>query len=320
VVRYHFGTEDLVRTRFAISPLFELTWSLDTLRDTGGHALHLPWARAAAVRLKGLDISLLEAIMRGGTGYVPDFTSPPPTTPLADLDGDLRRVAQTPPDVVRRELALAWGDEPPPPGRALYEDPEQELPRLAALMRAYWDRALAPWWPRIRTLLEDDVARRARRLTERGTIGVFDDLHDDVRWTGDRLEMRRGYEFDVALNGRGLLLVPAVFAWPRVFAMTDEPWQPAVVYPPRGVGALWEPSRRAPKGGLARPLGERRARVLHELGAPATTTDLAERLDASAAGISHHLRVLHDAGLVRCQRDGRRVLYVRTDAGDALVS
>src|SRR4051794_20786887 len=289
MVRYRFGPDDLVRTRFAISPLFELTWSLEALRDPAGHALHVPWARDAARRLRGLDIALLEALARGGNGYAPDFVAPPPSTPLADLDDDLRQVAATPAEVVRRELRSAWGEDPPPVARALFDDPARELPRLPALMRAYWDRALAPVWPRIRALLEDDVARRARRLTQRGTIGVFDDLHADVRWSGDTLEMRRGYDETVDLRGRGLLLVPAAFAWPRVFAMTDEPWQPAVVYPPRGVGDLWEPAREAAPDGLARLLGERRARLLAALGAPAATTDLAERLGASAGGISEHL-------------------------------
>ena len=38
-----------------------------------------------------------------------------------------------------------------------------------------------------------------------------------------------------------LLLVPTAFVWPEVWAMLDPPWQPAIVYPPRGLGALWEP-------------------------------------------------------------------------------
>jgi DNA-binding transcriptional ArsR family regulator len=101
--------------------------------------------------------------------------------------------------------------------------------------------------------------------------------------------------------------------------MTDEPWQPALIYAPRGAGELWDPGRRSPDGSLARLLGARRAEVLGALGAPAATTDLARRLDASPAGISEHLAVLRDAGLVRAHRDGRRVLYARTDAGDALL-
>ena len=40
MIRFRFGHEDLVRTRFAISPLFDLTWSTDVLRDPAAHSLH----------------------------------------------------------------------------------------------------------------------------------------------------------------------------------------------------------------------------------------------------------------------------------------
>jgi DNA-binding transcriptional ArsR family regulator len=40
-----------------------------------------------------------------------------------------------------------------------------------------------------------------------------------------------------------------------------------------------------------------------------TTTELAERFPMSAPAISRHLSVLENAGLVRSQREGQRVLY-----------
>ena len=69
-------------------------------------------------------------------------------------------------------------------------------------------------------------------------------------------------------------------------------------------------------GGL---LGRRRAQVLAALDAPASTLELSERLRASPAGVSEHLSVLRRAGLVAGRRDGRAVLYSRTDAGDGLL-
>ncbi len=68
----------------------------------------------------------------------------------------------------------------------------------------------------------------------------------------------------------------------------------------------------------------------HELGAGGSgdgqlqtytaTTDLAARLGVSAGGVSQHLRVLREAGLVRGHRVGRTVLYRRSPAGDTLVA
>lgn len=321
MLRFHFGHEDLVRLRFAISPLFDLMWSTDVLRDPAGHSLHLPWARAASERLEGLDWDILEAVAQSSTGEFPDFPSPPPSTPLADIDAELERVRATPAEQVAHELRRAYGvAEAPPAARLLLDDPDAGLERLVAAMRAYWARAVEPWWPRIRAALEDDITHRARRVTAGGAIEVFADLHPDVRWRDGVLEIDRGRDRDVELAGRGLLLVPAAFAWPQVFAMTDEPWQPAIIYTPRGIGDLWAPGDAEARDALDALLGARRAEVLAALGAPIATTELAARLSASAAGTSAHLKVLAGAGLVRSRRDGRRVLYERTPAGDTLLS
>jgi hypothetical protein len=186
-------------------------------------------------------------------------------------------------------------------------------------MAGYFERAIAPWWQEIRAALESDILHRARRLTAGGAIEVFEDLHHQVRWRDGTLEVDRRYDRDVDLGGRGLLLVPAAFAWPHVFAMTDEPWQPALVYTPRGLGTLWAPPTGGDREALAALLGRRRATILATLGTPATTSDLAQRLGASAAGVNEHLGVLRRAGLVHAARDGRRVLYSRTPAGDGLM-
>jgi DNA-binding transcriptional ArsR family regulator len=319
VIRFHFGHADLVRTRFAISPLFDLEWSTDVLRDPAGHSLHLPWARWASARLEGFDYSLLDTLAHG-EGYVPDFLAPPPTTPLADLEGELARVRATPTDTVLRELRwLLHGREAPPVLRRLVEDTPAGLRELTAVMAGYFERAIAPWWPDLRATLEADIVHRARRITAGGAIEVFEDLHPDVRWRDGVLEVDRGEDQEVDLRGRGLLLVPAAFAWPRIFAMTDEPWQPALVYTPRGIGMLWAPSAECDGEALGALLGRRRAETLAALRAPAATTDLAERLGASRAGVNEHLGILLRAGLVRAARDGRRVLYERTPVAEALL-
>lgn len=41
-----------------------------------------------------------------------------------------------------------------------------------------------------------------------------------------------------------------------------------------------------------------------------TTTELAERFEMSTPAISRHLSVLENAGLVRSERQGQRVLYL----------
>jgi DNA-binding transcriptional ArsR family regulator len=319
LISYRFGRDDLLRTRFAVSPLFELAASLRALRDPGGHSVHLPWAREARARLAGLDYSLLDALHPSGP-YAPDFVAPPPQTPLPVFEEELARVRATPPERVRLEVGWTFvGREVPALARPLLDDPASALPGLVDLMAEYWARALAPFWDLIRAVLEADIRQRARHLAGGGALELFAGLHPDVRWHDGALLVDRRHEATVELAGRGLQLVPAVFGWPEVGAMFDPPWQPALIYPPRGVGDLWAPVQEDPEA-LADLVGRRRARILAALAAEATTSELARRLAASPAGVSEHLGVLRRAGLVRARREGRAVLYSRTAIGDVLTA
>jgi DNA-binding transcriptional ArsR family regulator len=317
VIAYRFGPEDLGRVRFAISPLFEIAASLDVLRDPARHAMHAPWVATARERLAGLDLSLLEAVVPH-SGYRPDFVHPPPERPRPGFASELARVRATPPAQVARDLDWAYDGAPSPAAaRVLLDDPARGMAELTELMTAYWRRVIEPHWPAIRATLEADIAYRAGRLAEGGPLAAFADLHEEARWSDGALLVDRPYESTVELAGRGLLLVPVAFAWPQLWAMIDPPWQPAVVYAPRGVATLWEPAEHAP-GALADLLGRRRAAILAAL--PATTQELARRHAASPAGVSEHLAVLRRAGLVSGRREGRGVRYARTPAGDALVA
>jgi DNA-binding transcriptional ArsR family regulator len=321
VIEMAFAAEDLVRTRFAMSPLWEAVASVRTLRDPGAHALHLPWVEMARPVTADLDLAPLEALLAGHGGYTPDFLTPPPGTPLPDLDAELARLRATPPREVRRELTMRFPNRRLPQVlKPLVQDPATELDRLADLIAEYWDRALAPVWPRVKALLDADVLYRARQITDGGAWRLFRGLHRSVTFAGGTLRIAISYDVKVDLAGRGLLLVPSAFSWPEVFTVTDQPWQPSLVYPPRGVGTLWE-SGYSPdaSAALAALMGRSRARILSELDRPASTVELARRLGTGPSLISQHLSVLRAAGLVSSHRQGRVVLYDRTAAGRTLL-
>jgi DNA-binding transcriptional ArsR family regulator len=53
-----------------------------------------------------------------------------------------------------------------------------------------------------------------------------------------------------------------------------------------------------------------RRRIVERLGrAPATAGEIADRLPVTRQAVVKHLAVLEDAGLVRGERDGRRVMF-----------
>jgi len=318
VVRFVFGVEDLARTRFAISPLWELVRSLVALRDPSTAALHVPWLRTLSGRLGGIALEPAVALIPP-RGYAPDFVTPPPTGPLGDIAEDLAALRGTPAEQIRHDMELFRSEHRGTRVAAPWlADPEGRVAALADTLEAYWERAVAPAWPRIRAFLEGDLAHRARQLAEEGPAALFADLHPGVRWSDGGLEVTSQRQATIELDGRGLLLMPSAFAWARPATTDLPPWQPTLIYPARGIATLWDEGTRAPEA-LGRLLGSTRARILAALDAPAATTELARRLGLSPAGTSHHLTALRDAGLVTASRDGRAMLYVRTATADALL-
>ena len=315
-----FSTEDLAHTRFAFSPAWEIVASVRVLNQPGEHALHLPWVKRATAVLDeaGLDIGLLRDLVP--LRHLPGFLAGTPSTPLPELADELADLRDVPARVVRRELDAMTGPRSPALAR-FHRDPEAGLERLAALMERYWDLVLAPEWPRIRALLEADVLHRSRLLARGGAAELFNDLTPLVRWEGGTLTVaHRHLHAAVPLDGRGLVLVPSAFVWPRVFSKTDPRWQPVLRYPPRGIATLWETGTAAAPGALAAVVGRGRAMLLAELAAPASTAELARRTGLSAGAVSQHLGVLKAAGLVSGHRAGRHVLYARTRTAEVLVA
>ncbi|GII78944.1 transcriptional regulator [Sphaerisporangium rufum] len=319
MLRLGFELADLACMRFAFSPLWEVVASTRVLRSPGEHPLHRPWVSAAAPRLRaaGVDWGVLADLVPVPTRTIPAFVCPPPVTTAPGLELELATMRATPPERVRADLAGLAGSRLAP----LRQDPARGLAELSEVIRAYWDAALAPYWPGIRTLLDGDILQRARLLAEGGAARLLNDLDPAVRWTDDTLLLRHRHRSgERRLGGRGLLLVPSVFIWPRIFSITVPPWQPTLRYSPRGIATLWERRRTEVPEALAAVLGRTRAMLLGELAAPASTTELSRRTGMSMAGVSRHLTALRAAGLAGAHRSGRFVLYARTEAGETLVA
>ncbi len=320
MISFTFSIEDLARTRFAISPMYELVAGLRMLRAPDEAALHLPWVREALPIARGLDLATAFALVPTTAGYLPDFLTPPPGTPVVSFDEELEQVRTTPAARVRDDIGRLLGRRRAPESlRPLLERPRRALDRLARSLERFWRLAIEPHWPRIRSLLEADLAYRSRRLTQGGPALLFTDLNPAVRWAGGRVEVDQALEATIPLRDQGLLLVPSAFRWEWPASMTEAPWQPTVVYPARGLGLLWEPGAPEPADGLATVLGRTRASLLAALDAPASTTQLAGRLELTAGGVSQQLSALSGAGLVAGRRQGRSVLYARTELGDRLL-
>ncbi|WP_412539397.1 helix-turn-helix domain-containing protein [Longispora sp. K20-0274] len=319
-----FEVADLAEIRFCVSPIWETVTSLWALADPSRHARHRPWigwARTVAARPElAPHVEVLSAFARP-RAPLPDFLTPPPRDSLVDIGDELDTVRDTPPEIVAVDIATTHRPSAPlhPLARAAAADPVGWLPRIADAVDAWWHAAILPHWPRMRALLEADIAHRSRQFAEGGPRLLFDTLHSSTSWAGDRLLVADPFGIDVAVAGSGLPLRPSLFLDRRVL-LTQSDWNPpSAVYPARAVGTLWEQDHRTPRT-LARLLGANRARLLALTGTPTTTTALAARTGLTPGSVSQHLAVLLQAGLLTRHRHGREVHYTSTELGRHLLA
>ncbi|MEV3977800.1 DUF5937 family protein [Nonomuraea sp. NPDC049758] len=313
-----FTAHDLANIRFAVSPLGEVVASARVVKNPAAHPLLRPWADQVRRRLQDVDWRLLSDLVPVPTISIAGFTCTPPSTSMPDLELELATMRGAAARV-RTDLDHIGGPRTKRV-QALYDDPEQGLERLATEVAGYWEAAMAPYWPRIRSLLEGEILHRARLLAEGGAQRMLADLDDSVTWDDGTLRLEHRYVSGRrSLRGLGLLLVPCVFAWPRVLSVTTPPYQPTVRYAPRGIATLWERREVDPPEALAAVLGRTRARLLAELDQPASTRDLAQRAGLSEPGVNQHLTALRKAGLCTAHRTGRYVLYARTAVAETLL-
>ncbi len=198
----------------------------------------------------------------------------------------------------------------PPEIDRFARDPGLQTEALLTATLRVWERVVQPMWPLVSAAVERERADAGRRAAAVGWREVLGGLHRAVRVEGDALVVDVIVDGPpVALDRRPLLVAPVPSITRGAIAGPDAV---TLILPDLGI-------RPDAVGGLARTLGPARARTLAALRTPATTTELASRLERSPGAVSEVLQALHSAGLVARERRGLHVMYRRSDRGDALV-
>ena len=321
MLRFDVNADDLLHSRFAISPLFELDNLMRRLGGFGHQSLPRAWAARLAPNHRQLladpayrAVHALNSRYRG-----PSILAPPPRSVAQTIADDLAAVRQTSLEVARRDIAECLAARPASDPAVLdVLGADDVVSRLADVLEVAWERLLAADWLRLRAICERDVLHRSAELGRSGWAAAFAGL-PHIRWRNAGIEITRfRHSARIDLGGAGLVLVPSVLVWPSVVALYEEPWPRSIIYPARGVSALWEAPPATEPGALAALLGRSRARLLHALADPASTTQLSRSLELAPGAVGDHLAVLRRAGLVDGARSGRSVVYRRTPLGDAL--
>ena len=252
------------------------------------------------------------------------------------------RIAAEPSEAAELAYSLRMLDEPPHRCFAVWRqslrgrvDPRLVRPSTAdrlpdgertGVVARYRQLALAPYWERIRLLIDADRRRRARILLDGGIEALLATLHPALRWQrSSDVAGRSALQVPtvdgrppgrVDLAGRGLILQPSVFVFRGAALWTDESGQNVLLY---GVSCeLSEPADDL--GAIAGLIGRTRAVILDTLGGgAATTTELARAAGLSLAAASQHTSVLRGCGLISTQRQGRARLHAPTPLGATLL-
>jgi hypothetical protein len=234
---------------------------VQALADERGRTYHAPWLGRVGADLSRLDLApLLAALPR--FGYAPDFLTPPPAVAMPAMADQLDQVRATDPakvaDEIRRCIDSRHDTASLQRLESFLTEPRRARDQLAALLHDARTVLVEPHWPRVRSLLERDIAERSRMLATHGLRHFLAALHPKVRWTDDGVILPDGSDRTVRVGRRGLLLMPSAYLWPNVAAIVEEPWRPTIVYPADGIAELWAP-QVAPEA-LGRLLGRTRAR------------------------------------------------------------
>jgi Helix-turn-helix domain len=324
-LKFHLTDTDLTRIRFAISPLWECISSLRMLRNPAFGAMHLPWIKEARRASRDLNLEPLLGLVLDpddGCHYIPDFLTPPPSTPFPDFFAELEEMRRTPHRIVRKNINQNYSGHKqvmPLAAKPFLGTPQAALDDLASQLEAYWSVALEAQWPRLRLLLEGDVMLRARQLAIGGASLLFENLHPSLVFRNNVLEKQSSIrDQHVYPKGKGLVIVPSVFVGPQAMSMKDPPWQPTLIYPARGSANLWG-NPVDPNVALEALLGPGCARVLEALRVPTGTVELATRLRVAPGNVTHHLKRLARAGLVESHRQGRVVYYRHSSRAEELL-
>lgn len=218
---------------------------------------------------------------------------------------------------MRADLAeLRWTERPSAWVSDLAYGRRAALKELAAAMRAYHDRVLAPLWPSVQKVVSAELTSRAWELAAHGAEATLNSLHPQIRWRDGALDVHAPGDFDLDLQGRGLRLMPSI--WTR--SAVPVSWrQPTLVYPIRAASWGQLPASNH-HDRLATALGATRARVLQALTNAHSTTELARAIGVSPASASAHAAALRGAGLVTTQRNGQAVRHELTELGRAMTS
>lgn len=326
MITIRLNGENPVSTRFAISPVWELMTSYSLLSC---HAERFPlyhdWITEAKNHIGDIEFPYLEALFKSPR-FFPDFLTPPSTRPLMNIYDEIDGIREAPFNIIHRDICTIREKENnlTPADNMLLQDfleqPDKTLERLIEEIELYWCLTLAPHWSRMQEILEGDILYRAKQLALGGAEMVFSDLDPTISYQDFEVILNKRRGEDQVVESHIVMLIPLIFSCHSPFSLTSPEWCPTLSYQPRGWGMWRMAGQLPPNDALELTLGAGKAKLLQSLAHPASTGELAYRLNVTAGAISQHLARMSQAGLVTSTQNGKRVFHQLTQRGELLLS
>src|SRR5215467_8950094 len=175
MLRFPLEADDLLRSRFAVSPLFEFASLVRALTEARARAV--PWLERLIPefnRLRTDDDAFAAILALNSRHHGPAFTSPPPKGMAQSVEDDLSAVRSTPLAQARREIRDCLALRPTTEKRvlAVLRSPAV-VDRIADALDRSWRSLFAAEWLRLRAICERDVLYRSAELGRAGWAAAF---------------------------------------------------------------------------------------------------------------------------------------------------
>ncbi|MFF4509140.1 ArsR/SmtB family transcription factor [Streptomyces sp. NPDC001401] len=310
-------------------PLVELKAAARTLQDRSEPARLNGWRRHSLAQLSPGARLALDFIP--SVGWSPTFIGSPQVGSPEEL---IEQVRATPASRIRTALDTILPQHRPSsvPSLTGHLTDAAFLARLCDGLGDLYEVLLSPYWPEIADAFTADRSARMRQLLHGGMEQLLSQANPHrMRWKLPVLEIpTRGdnHEYNLHLEGRGLLLVPSVMITRPALYYDADP-QPVVTYPARYDQPLLRLTAFVPKAApirgsapVALLLGHTRAAVLTTVAERpgCTTKELAAFTGLAPSSASEHATVLRESGLITTTRHRNTALHSPTQLGLSLLN
>src|SRR5262245_61468145 len=148
MVTIQFSIADLLRCRFAISPIGEVIEAAHAIANPPARIAHAGWLREQQLTVLRLarryDLRPLFAVLPA-SGYVPAFLTPPPHSPVGEIERELAEIRAIPTERISAEIDRCLSER-----GSVHADVERALrsedvgARMAGLIEILWQALIAP--------------------------------------------------------------------------------------------------------------------------------------------------------------------------------